>query len=442
MGWVSSTPPGALGTYLQILRHGPAARPFAASVVARLVFAMAPLSMVLLVSDVRDSYQDAGIVTAAYALGGAVSMPFLGRLMDRVGLTRVLGCASVTSGVFLALLALTAAADEPLALLIALAAGAGLAFPPLSPAMRVVWRVALPEERLQRAGYALDAAAVETIFVGGPVLLSVLITQTPRPVPLLVTAALLVTGSLALATSDTSRSWQPDAPTPASVAEASGAIALIRGMPPLLLVLVALAIAFGAIDTTVAATARDTLHDQSKLGVLYLALAGGSAVGGLLYGAYASHRAEQRRLPVTLGGLALGLLLTALLLRTDPLPLVVLLLLLLVTGLCIAPTIIIAQNLIDLLAPATRSNEAQSWLSTSITAGAAGGTAVAGAVIDASGVPSSFGCAAAAALLAAVVAAGAQRRWRGALPPVAVEPAEPPVQASSPGAGGLSRHQE
>jgi predicted MFS family arabinose efflux permease len=56
-------------------------------------------------------------------------------------------------------------------------------------------------------------------------------------------------------------------------------------------------------------------------------------------------------------------------------------------------------------------NEAQAFLSASNTSGAAVGTAIAGIVIDAAGLPWSFGGAALGVLLAAGVAVASQRRW-------------------------------
>jgi predicted MFS family arabinose efflux permease len=74
------------------------------------------------------------------------------------------------------------------------------------------------------------------------------------------------------------------------------------------------------------------------------------------------------------------------------------------TGLTIAPTLIMQQGLLDHLAPPDRLNEAQAFLSASNTTGAAVGTAIAGIVIDIGGVPWSFGGAALGVLGAAGVA--------------------------------------
>ncbi|WP_432505452.1 MFS transporter [Kineococcus arenarius] len=84
-----------------------------------------------------------------------------------------------------------------------------------------------------------------------------------------------------------------------------------------------------------------------------------------------------------------------------------------VTGLFISPNLIAAQHLVDDLVPVHRMGEAQAWLSTAITAGAAVGNAVAGAVLEHRTAQLSLATAAGAVLTAGLVALLAQRRWRG-----------------------------
>ncbi len=175
--------------YLAILRLKSARSPFLASVVARLPISMAPLAAVLLVQQVRGSYAVAGLVVGAYALGATVGTPVLGRLVDRLGQPWVIGTAGTLSAVLLAALALAAAGRAGDPALLALATGAGLAAPPLAATMRGAWRVALPGTRERFAAYALDAVAVEFVFVVGPLLVGLLLVTTPPAVTLLVTAA-------------------------------------------------------------------------------------------------------------------------------------------------------------------------------------------------------------------------------------------------------------
>lgn len=421
---------GGVRTYAALLGTGVVVRPFAASVVGRLPISMAPLGVLLLVQAERGSYTLAGLATGAFAVGTALGSPVWGRAMDRLGQARVLVPTVLTSGALLAAVALAATGGAADVVLVALAGGAGAAFPPLSAAMRSSWRAVVPDPVRRRAGYALDAVAVESIFVFGPLLLSLLLVVSARAVPLLVTAGLLVAGGLAYCATGPAR-WRP--PTgrthpagpgePAGAGDPAGAGAApsgrrragstvaTAGMPAILVVCAAMAVGFGAIDTSLAATARDVLGDEGRLGVLFAAIAGGSTLGGLVYGTTSGHELEHRRLPVLLGVFAASLAPVPFLLAAGRPSLAVLLPLLFLAGLAISPSLIIQQNLVDALSPAGRTNEAQAWLSTAITTGAAGGTAVAGVLIDAVGVSASFTGAVAAVAGAALVALGCQRAW-------------------------------
>ncbi len=397
----------ALATYAGVLRHPAVLAPFLAAVLARLPIAMTPLGIVLLVQAERGSYGIAGVVTGAFALGTAAGAPVWGRLMDRHGQTRVLVPTVLTSALLIAGLAVGTVADVPSAVLVVVAAAAGGTFPPFSAAMRSTWRRLLPDGADRRAGFALDAVAVESLFVGGPLFLSLLLLISPPVAPLLVTAALLAAGGLTY-------SWAPAVraqgrPTPAGDLAASGAVAgsalrsatgvggrqrVMAGALPLVLAISAvMSIGFGVIDTSIAATARQVLDDPATLGLLFAAIAGASVVGGLLYGTRSSADREHRRLPLALGMFAVSLVPVPFLLEAGRPPLWSLLPLLFLAGLAIAPALIMLQHLVDRSAPTGRSNEAQAWLSTSNTAGGAAGTAAAGLLIDAHGVPISFGAA-------------------------------------------------
>ena len=404
---------GGLGQYARVLRHREAAVPFVISLLARMSYALAPLSMVLLVSHERGSYGDAGFVSGAYGVGSALGAPALGRALDRFGQPRVLIPSGLTCGTLLVALAFLAAADAPLGVLVPLACLAGVGFPPLGPAMRTAWRAVFDTETMQRAGYALDAVAVETIFIAGPLFLSLLVTRSAPAVPLAFTGVLLGTGAVLYSLTGAARSVEPHVSEPGEPHGPRTSVALVQGMPALLLVVFGLAVAFGSIDTSLAATAREVLHDQTKLGLLFTAIAGGSAVGGLTYGAFATHApdTEQKRMPFPLLTFSLALVPLTFLARQEHPALALMLPILFVAGLSISPTIIMCQNLIDALAPPGRVNEGQAWMTTGITTGAAVGTGVAGVAIDAVGVPGSFSNAAASTALAALAALLAQRVW-------------------------------
>lgn len=417
------------GAYLRVLSRPRAVLPLAAAFVARLPISMAPLGMVLFISDVRGSYASAGLVSGAFAAGVACGSPAWGRLLDRYGRGRVVAPTGVASGLLLAALTVVVP-TVPLVVVVALAAAAGLTFPPVGPAMRASWRVLFPDESTRRAGFALDAVSVEAVFVGGPLLLSVLLLAGPL-VPLSVTAGLLLVGSTAFALA-APRGGVGVAPAPDLVVGVGGtsvdAIAVrspgrrervvtAAGLAPALVVGVAVAVGFGLLDTSLAATARDVLGDERRVGLLFAAIAGGSVTGGLYYGTRRAGQREHGRLRGTLAVFAAGVGALAVLVGAGSPPLGALLPLLVVAGLAISPSLIILANLVDRFAPAGRVNEAQAWNATASTTGVAAGTAVAGQVIDAGGVGWSFAVAAVAVGASGVLAAVVARRW-DTTPPV------------------------
>lgn len=413
---------GGLGTgvqaYLRLLRHGPAAKPFLAAFLARLPIAMAPLGILLLIERERGSYSLAGLVTGAFALGSAVGMPLWGRLMDRSGQPRVLVPTALTSAATLVALALATVLGAPSAALLALSLLAGLSFPPMSPAIRAAWRVIFPDRASRRVAFALDGTSVELIFVGGPLLLSLLLVLTPPAVPLMITAALLAGGSLAYSRTSAARlSGGVSATTPdgGGPPRRRVPVVLVGGVATVLTVMLMLSIGFGQLDTSMAATAGQLLGSTDNVGVLFAAIAGGSTVGGLAYGAGRWRFQERHGVVVLLGAFSLLLGAMALLMRSPDPGLLLVLPLLFVTGVTIAPTLIMQQSLVDHLAPADRLNEAQAFLSAANTTGAAAGTALAGVLIDFHGLDWSYAGASAALALAVVVALLSQRRWRSAV---------------------------
>jgi predicted MFS family arabinose efflux permease len=181
-----------------------------------------------------------------------------------------------------------------------------------------------------------------------------------------------------------------------------------------LAVAAAMAVAFGHIDAALAATARERLGDPARLGLLFAAIAGGSATGGLVYGARRWAGRPLRQLTLLLTAFALALSLVGPVLAADRVRLVVLLPLLFLAGLPIAPSLIVQQNLVDDRTGPHRSAEGQAWLSSAIRTASAAGTAACGVLLDLAGVPWAFAAAATAAGCAAVVASPLRLRRRPA----------------------------
>lgn len=406
-----------LTAYLRFLRHGPAGKPFLAAFLARLPISMAPLGILLLIEHERGAYAVAGLVTGVYALGSAAGTPLWGRLMDRFGQVPILLPTSLGSAGLLATLALCTVGGAPTPVLLACSVAAGLTYPPISPAIRSAYRIILPDPAARRVAFALDATSVELLFVGGPLLLSVLLALTPPVAPLLVTAGFMAGGGVAYCRTDAARRWRPgsvDLGRPDHRHDGRRSAVTAPGVAALLAVMLALAIGFGQLDTSMAATAGERLGSTDQVGLLFAAIAGGSTIGGLVFGARHWHFDERRAIAVLLGLFAAFLIAMAILVSFPASPLWLMFPLLFLTGCSIAPTLIMQQALLDHLAPAHRLNEAQAFLSAATTTGAAAGTAIAGFVIDGWGLTASFGGAAVGAALAAALALVSQSSWRKA----------------------------
>src|SRR3954447_4362876 len=80
----------ARGRYARILSAPHVLALMVAALVARLPIGIDALAIVLFLRERTGSHAAAGIVSAAFALGGGVGAPLSGRLVDRFGHRRVL----------------------------------------------------------------------------------------------------------------------------------------------------------------------------------------------------------------------------------------------------------------------------------------------------------------------------------------------------------------
>lgn len=397
--------------YRRILTRRGAAAPFLLALLGRLPISMAPLGIVLLVQSARDNYSQAGAVTAAFTLAVAIGTPFWGSRLDVYGQSKVLLPLGLVSGGLLIALTLSIARGASMPVLFVLAAGVGLAFPPISPAMRGAWRVLLEADEERRAAFALEGVIIEVVFVAGPLLISSLLLFGPAELPLLITSALLAVGAAGYSLTGAARRWRPE---PHADGGSYRGRSPLRSIGVLMAIAVALmvALAFGLLDVSLAATAQTVLGDQKLVGLLFMAVAGGSAIGGTVFGALRLPWPERSLVAVSLTGFLIGAIIVTVLLNSGVRSAAVLMPALFITGLSIAPALIMLANLVDAHADRDRLNEAQGWLSTAFTGGAAAGTAIAGFVVDAGGPVRSFTAIVMVLPVAVLVALLGRRLWR------------------------------
>ena len=186
-----------------------ALRILGSSVIARLPLAMLGIALLIHAQHLTGSFAAAGLVAGAYAVATGVGGPLLGRLVDRRGQTVVLVPSVLATA---ALLGVAAAlpAGAPLALVVALAAGIGLATPPLGACVRTLLP-GLVDDDTVRVAYAVDATAVELTWVFGPPLAFAVGALWSTGGALAASGAVMLLGTVAFAAQPASRGWRPAA---------------------------------------------------------------------------------------------------------------------------------------------------------------------------------------------------------------------------------------
>jgi MFS family permease len=387
-----------LAPYRAVLRR-PGALAFASgALVGRMWLSMAPLGIVLLVSAKTGRYGTAGGVSATFAVVGALTGPYVGRLADRVGhgrLLRSLTAVFVAGSAALVALALT---SSPVATLYVAAAIAGATAPPLTSMVRARWTALLGGGAELQTAFALESALDEVVFMVGPVLATALATSVTSSAGLIAAVGLTVIGTLAFAAQR--RTEPPRAPAENG---AGGALAV----PGLRVVLAASLLTgglFGALDVSMVAFTTEHGH-RGAAGALLALVALGSFCGGLWYGGRHWRATAATRFVVSSGILAVcGLTLSA----APGIPTMAGAAL--VTGVAIAPSLISSSLLTQQLAPEGTLTEAFALLGGAIGVGFAVGAPISGHLVDVAGPHVAFLTGAAAAAAGAGVAFAGRHR--------------------------------
>ena len=371
-----------------------ALRLFATSIIARVPLAMFSIGLLVHAEHLTSSFGAAGLVAGAYAVALGVGGPLLGRLVDRRGQILVLLSSALATTVLLVAAALMPV-GAPVPVLVALAAGIGLATPPLGACLRTLLPDLVSDPDAVRASYAFDASASELTWISGPPLVLGVGALWSTGAALVVGGLVLLIGTVAFAAQPASRAWRPakGAPRPRGGSLRAPAMRTLVG------VLVAVGVVFGAAEVAVAASA-EALGSAAAAGPLLGIWGAGSLAGGLLFARVGGGVRGAAGLALVLGVLTAGHLALAAAVGS----VLALAAVLLIAGAGIAPTYATVYAMLDRAAPAGTITEAFAWLTTAIAIGAAAGAATAGAVADHAGPAAAFALAGGAGAVAMLVA--------------------------------------
>ncbi|MEV6328277.1 MFS transporter [Streptomyces sp. NPDC051909] len=344
----------------------PGARAFTAgNLIARLPVGMFGVSTVVLIAGTYDSYALAGAVGAAGLVAGAVTAPWVARLVDRHGQARIAVPTTVWAVLGLLTLVLCAHLRAPVWTLFA-ATVLGSTMPNLGGMARARWAHLLKDDPDARhTANAFEQAADELCFMLGPVLAAFLCSAFFPEAGALAAAALLLTGVLIFAAQ---RSTEP----PVAARGSAGSPLRAPGMPGLLAVFLATGAVFGSMEIVTLAYV-----DGPAAGPVLALQAAGSCLAGLVYGR------ARRSAPLAACLAAMAILMAFPLLAaalTGSLPALAGALLL--AGAATAPTMVTGMGLVQRLTPPGRLNEGMTLAVTALLGGIAAGSATGGWLAD------------------------------------------------------------
>jgi MFS family permease len=357
------------GTYAALLALPGVRRLVGAAVVARLQLGMMSLTLLLLVRESGYSYADAGAVVAVYAIVTAVAVPVVASIIDARGQRTVLVFCALAFPVSLALVYAAVALREPLAIVLAPTAIAGLTMPPISPCIRALWPRLAPSELLH-SGFALESVVQELVFIMGPLIVVATVQLASPAVAVAVAATTAAAGTLVFATTDTSsiaprRSSRPPGRWWAAPLAIFSLLAFDAAM----------GLTWGCVQ--VAMPAYNDEHGAAGLGGIALAAMGvGSLCGGLLSGMRSG--ADPRR-DLLLSSLGITAALALAPIAPSPTAMV---LVMLVAGVPMAPALASLFAMVAGHGVRGRETQAFAWLTTALVGGMSGGLAFTGLLVE------------------------------------------------------------
>ncbi len=364
----------SLAPYRRVLSVRDARRVLLLGFLLRLpIFSAAVILTLHVVGHLKHSYAAAGLVAAAGTLSIAVSGPWRGRLLDRLGLRRVVAPSVAVNAVCWSIAPFVGYWP-----LMVLAVIAGLFVVPTFSVIRQGLLAAI-DEKDRRTALSLDGIVVELAFMTGP-LVVVWLSTVVSTVWVLFGIQLIgvVVGAVL---------WLANPPLKdASAAAADGQRLVARSeWFRLRFVMVCAAAAASTIvlvgsDVSFVAAMRD-FASTGSLGLVLAVWGVGSLIGGLVYGGMA------RSLPLSLLLLGLAVATAPMALATAPWMLAVLSF---VAGIFCAPTITATVDAVSRVVPPAARGEALGWHGSCMTAGAAFGAPIGGMAIDRFGFAGGF----------------------------------------------------
>ena len=382
-----------LGPYKTLFSDSELKRIVLASILPRLPAGINGLSLTLMVQSLYGSFAVGGTVSAAYLIALGVASPFLGRFVDQRGPRAVMLPFGIAHTIALVLLVIAVLQRVSPSLLVVFALAAGMTSPPVSMTVRAMWRKSKLPDSTKQLGFALEGVIMETIFVCGPLIVSLFLLFEAPAIALLFSACATLLGIVLFVRSGALERWGE-----VELVERHwlGPLKLL-GVRRALLVSMLLGASFGLQEIGMMAVAK-AAGSQAAVGWLLAAYSVPSAIAGLIYGT------RQLALPLN-RQMALGHVWIAVLslLLTQVSSLWVFALGCAVCGMGVGPAITASQMQLGKLTTTEYTTEAFTWSMTLFNVALGAAFACGGWLVEFYGVGAPMFCAACIAGLGALL---------------------------------------
>ncbi len=366
----------ALQAYAAILIPGAAWRFSLAGFFARLFRVGTAVGVIMLVAAASGDYALAGVAGGASVVASAAIAPVWSIAAERLGQTRIIPLAIITSLATTGLLVGIVASDAPRGLWVTAAALTGLTILDAGAMVRARWLHRIQDPPSRQTALALESAADELAFlIGLPAI--ALVGGVASPAVALIGAA-VVSGAGYAALAAMRSSAPPVAPRGADRSRG-----LRAWLPPGVLgplpAFVGVGLMFGTMNVMGVATAESAGLEQLA-GVLIAAFSVGAVVAGLVWGAVARGWPVGRRMAVS--ALLYAVSVPSLVLVREPIGFAVVVCLI---GVGAGTLLVSSFGAVESRAPADAVTVAMAWPPVAVSMGSTLGAILAGLAVDAGG---------------------------------------------------------
>ena len=374
-----SAPP----SFRSLLRNPRVAAILAAVTIGRLAAGMVPFGMIAIYTS-KHELGWAGASFAAFLIGAAVVGPYKGALVDRFGARRMLLPMAFGFAVVAAAAALLAQSGRPIlyAVALALTATSAVLAPPNSAVLRTVWTEIARSDAENTRLHSLDSVVEEATFVVAPLLTSGIWLAVGAWWAVVVGGLCALAGTawfrILISRLGADRTASGSRPKPGGDRMGLARLLLSRDGAALLLPMIALGVAMGALAVGYPAWALERSH--AELAGVLIAL---DSVGGIVAGTIYGHLPERRpnlwvRYFAAILILAVGVMIVAV---SDTIPVVVIGSLL--VGASLTPMYIVAFVLVGSSFPSDRHTAVNASIGSAYNIGSGLASLAVGALLGA-----------------------------------------------------------